>query len=53
MKISLDYEELAEAIGRVLTTGPERLARLAAIPDPWEALTLGRGGRHTSLDRLR
>lgn len=30
------YHTLAETMGRVLTTGPERTARLAAIPDAWE-----------------
>lgn len=36
MRITLDYEQLTETLGRVLTTGPERLTQLAAIPDPWE-----------------
>jgi hypothetical protein len=37
MRASLfDYDELVETMIRVLTTGPERLAQLAAIADPWE-----------------
>jgi len=32
----LDYDELVEIMIRVLTTGPERLAQLAALADPWE-----------------
>jgi hypothetical protein len=30
------YSTLSETIGRVLTTGAERTARLAAIPDAWD-----------------
>lgn len=31
-----DYDELVKTMIRVLTTGPERLAQLAALADPWE-----------------
>jgi len=29
------YDNLTETMSRVLTTGPERMARLVSMPDPW------------------